>query len=308
MMPAVTPPASPPRETVRRNALLAIVAYLAFGLLLPCVHTPPFHALPPAVRLALVVVPTAVFMLLQLWLAWALVRLAPRARWAALLAVLCAVLWFGTLVLVHPLRHLGYSANVALAILRPALLGFFVTLAGTFGGVLLSRIVRERNVLLPVALVAMPIDYIGAMTPIGFTQNVVAQHPGLVHAVSVPVPTVGSIHPIGFIGPGDALFIAFYFAAILRLEMNGRGTFWLMYALLTVTLLYVLLPGSVPVAALVPMGIAVIAANARLFTLKRDEVFAMGYAAALVLALVVGFYVYSHHHFYHAPLHHTPAR
>jgi len=304
MMPGViTPTTNPPREAMRRDAALAIVAYLAFGLLLPHVHTPPLRALPFGARLALLAGPTAVFMLLQVWLAWALVRLTPRPRSAAALTILAVVCWYVTLRFVHPFLHATFAANLALLQLRPPLLGFFVTLAGTFGGVLLSRIVRERNVLLPVAIVAMPIDYIGAMTPIGFTQNAVAQHPGLVYAVSVPVPTVSSIHIHGFIGPGDALFIAFYFAAIVRLEMNGRGTFWLMYALLTLTLLYVLLPTSLPVAALVPMGLAVILANARLFTLRRDEVFAMLYAAALVVSLVVGFYLYSHHHFYHSSKH-----
>ncbi len=300
MMPAVTTPATnPPRNFVRRNASLAVLAYLAFGLLLPHLPVPPMRTLSMGTQLALLIIPTAAFMLLQLWLAWAVVRLTPRPGWAAGGTALCIALWAVTLLFVHPFLHAAHAVNLALHFLRPTLLGFFVTLAGTFGGVLLSRIVRERNVLLPVALVAMPIDYIGAMTPIGFTHDVM-QHPGIVHAVSVPVPTVGSIHPIGFIGPGDALFIAFYFAAILRLEMNGRGTFWLMYALLTLTLLYVLLPRSLPVAALVPMGVAVVLANARCFTLKRDEVFAMLYAAALVVALVVGFYFYSHHHFYHA--------
>lgn len=304
MMPGViTPAPSAPNNAVRRNAALASLAYLAFGLLLPHLPVPPLRTLPPLARLALLVVPTGAFMWLQLWLAWAIVHLAPRPARAAGLTVLCIALWAGTLFFVHPLRHNTYAVNVALHFLRPTLLGFWVTLAGTFGGILLSRIVRERNVLLPVALVAMPIDYIGAMTPIGFTHDAVIKHPGVVQAVSVPVPTVGSIHPIGFIGPGDALFIAFYFAAILRLAMNGRGTFQLMYALLTLTLLYVLLPQSLPVAALVPMGIAVVAANWRLFTLKRDEVFAMLYAGVLVVALVVGFYFYSHHHLQPAARH-----
>ncbi len=304
MMPGViTPTTHNLSNSVRRNALLAALAYLAFGLLLPHVPVPPMHTLPPGARIALLVVPTAVFMLLQVWLAYALVRLTPRPGWAAGLTLLSVALWALALLFVHPLRHQTYAVNVVLLELRSTLPGFFVTLTGTFGGVLLSRIVRERNVLLPVALVAMPIDYIGAMTPIGFTQNAVTQHPNIVHFVSVPVPTLGSIHPIGFIGPGDALFIAFYFAAILRLEMNSRGTFWLMYALLTLTLLYVLLPTSLPVAALVPMGVAVVVANVRFFTLKRDEVFAMIYAAVLVIALVVGFYVYSHHHFYHSRAH-----
>ena len=157
---------------------------------------------------------------------------------------------------------------------------------------------REVNVLLPVALVAMPIDYIGAMTPIGFTQNAVTQHPAMVQAVSIPVPTMGGLHPIGFIGPGDALFLAFFLAVVQRLDLNMRGTFWGMYILLTLTMLIVLTTGA-NIAALVPMGLAVLVANGPAFRLQRSEVFATLYAAALVLVLVVAFYGYSHTHFFH---------
>ena len=176
-------------------------------------------------------------------------------------------------------------------------LGLGITLACTFCGIALSRIVREPNVLLPVALVAMPVDYIGAMTGIGFTQNVVQSHPEIVRAVSVPVPTVGGLHPLGFIGPGDALFLAFFLAAVLRLDLNTRGTFWWMYGLLTAALLFVLRTG-IDVAALVPMGLAVLIANGRLMRLQRSEVYATVYAVTLILALIVAFYLYSHLHFF----------
>ena len=188
--------------------------------------------------------------------------------------------------------------NIALGLLRTLLLGFTITSACTFLGIALSRIVREVNVLLPVALVAMPIDYLGAMTPIGFTQNVMTQHPAMVQAVSVPVPTLGGLHPIGFIGPGDALFLAFFLAVVQRLALNMRGTFWGMYVLLTLTMLIVLTTGA-NIAALVPMGLAVLIANGPSFRLQRSEVFATLYAAVLVLVLVVAFYGYSHTHFFH---------
>lgn len=292
-MPAST---TTPADT-RRPAALAVILYLAFGLLVPLVRLPPLREIAPVLQVALLVIPTAAFMLLQLWLAWTIVRRTPPLPRALFQTALCVGLWFLTLLLVHPFRQCPPSLSVAVSILRPVLLGFWITLAGTFGGIALSRIVRERNVLLPVALIAMPIDYLGAMTPIGFTQNAVARHPQIVSAVSVPVPIIHGLHIHALIGPGDALFIAFFFAAILRLGMNGRGTFWLMYFLLTATMLLVLFFG-LPIAALVPMGIAVIAANRPFFTLKREEYFAMTYAGALVIALVVGFYFYSHAHFF----------
>lgn len=293
----------------RRAALLALACYFAFDLLLPLVPLPR-HRLPLILLATLVFVSTAAFMLLQLWLAQAVVNLKPRPAITALLTVVFAVLWFAVLIYVKPHHSWIGGANVIAYIFRPILLGLAITLGCAFFGILLSRIIREPNVLLPVALVAMPIDYLGAMTPIGFTQNAVANNPALVKALSVPVPSVGGggqhhgvLHPIGFIGPGDALFMAFFFAVALRLNLNVRGTFWWMYGLLTATMLLVLSPVGFSIAALIPMGLAVLIANGRYFRLKREEVFATIYAAALVLALVSGFYWYSHSHFFRTRAH-----
>ena len=273
----------------RRAALSALLIYLAFNLLLPLAPLPPRH-LGATFLGSLVLLSTAVFMFLQIWLAQAVVNLQPRPVIAALLAVLFTVLWFTAARFVPPHYH------------RSLLMGLTITLGCAFLGILLAPIIREPNVLLPVALVSMPIDYLGAMTSIGFTQNVVAHNPGFVRDVSVPVPSIGGglhggIHPIGFIGPGDALFMAFFFAVVLRLKMNTRGTFWMMFGLLTATMLIVLVQGY-NIAALIPMGLAMIAANSPYFKLKREEVFATVYAGAMILVLVTGFYLYSHSHFY----------
>lgn len=299
-----TPSRSGPLD-VRAAALLALAAYLAFDLLLPLVPLP--LRPPPRIAVAgLVFTSTAAFMLLQLWLAQAVVNLRPRAWVSAVSCLAGAALWLVTFRYFIPHKAWSDAHNAPLFIVGPLLLGLAITLGCAFFGILLSRIVREANVLLPVALVAMPIDYLGAMTPIGFTQNAVANNPALVQALSVPVPGVGggahhhgALHPIGFIGPGDALFMAFFFAVALRLDLNKRGTFWWTYGLLTATMLIVLFT-EVNIAALIPMGMAVLIANFRHFKLKREEVFATIYAAALVLVLVTGFYLYSHSHFYHS--------
>ena len=278
-----------------QTAGLALLAYAAFTLLLPLVPLP-HHRLSLAVIVSLVLSSTLAFMLLQLWLAQAVVAARPRPLVSGGLAFLCAMCW--TVLSVLPAAH---RANPPFFI--PFGESLAVALGCTFLGILLSPIIREPNVLLPVALVAMPIDYLGAMTSIGFTNRMVAQHPDFVKHVSVPVPGVGSathyggLAPIGFIGPGDVLFVAFFFAVVLRLNMNVRGTFWAIYGLLTATMLFVLSPWGFNIAALVPMGLAVLLANFRYFKLKREEVFATLYAAILILALVTGFYFYAHSRF-----------
>ena len=294
---SVMPSPAQPRQQ-RSPALaagLALLAYLAFNLLLP------FISLPPRLSLlaiaALVLSSTAAFMLLQLWLAWAIAAVKPRPLVSGLSAVSCAAVW--TLLLLLPAAHAAHPPFFI-----PFGQSLAVALGCTFLGILLSPIIREPNVLLPVALVAMPIDYLGAMTAIGFTQNIVAKHPEVVRHVSVAVPGVGSathhngLHPLGFIGPGDILFVAFFFAVVLRLNLNLRGTFWGIYGLLTLTMLFVLSPWGFNIAALVPMGLAVLIANFRYFRLKREEVFATLYAGLLIIALVTGFYFYSHSRLY----------
>lgn len=303
--PLTEAPISPTGRGAGRTAGTALLAYTAFNLLLPLVPALPFPLLK-----VLGVLSTAVFMLLQLWLTQSLVNLRPRPLVCVLLTVLFAALFLASLFFIYPHISWAQAINAPLFILTPLLRGLSITLSCAFFGILLSRIIREPNVLLPVALVAMPIDYLGAMTSIGFTQNVVTQNPHLVQALSVPVPAVGgstqhhgALHAIGFIGPGDALFMAFFFAVILRLNLNVRGTFWWMYGLLTVTMFIVLSPVGFNIAALVPMGLAVLVANFRHFKLKREEVFATLYAAILILALVTGFYFYAHSRFVRAAPH-----
>jgi len=296
MTPTTPAPSVFAPPTTRRPwlmALLALAVYLAFNLLLPLVPLP-HHRLGLAAIISLVLSSTLAFMLLQLWLAQAIVTVKPHPLVSVGLAVLCAAAW--TFLALLPASH----------VLNPSLLiqvaqSLAVAVGCTFLGLLLSPIIREPNVLLPVALVSMPIDFLGAMTPIGFTAHIVAQHPEFVKHISVKVPGVGSatqyggIAPIGFIGPGDVLFVAFFFAVVLRLNMNVRGTFWWIYGLLTATMLFVLSPWGFNIAALVPMGLAVLIANFRYFKLKREEVFATLYAGLLIIALVTGFYLYYSH-------------
>ena len=144
----------------------------------------------------------------------------------------------------------------------------------------------------------MAIDVIGAMTQIGFTANTVAHHPEVVRAVSVPMPSIGGLHPISYIGPGDALFIGFFFGIVQRMRLNMPGTFWTMYALLSIAMLIVI---ATPwnVAALLPMGIAVIAANTRHFKFDRAEFFAMVYTGVIAVVAAAGFFLFTHKHLFH---------
>ena len=290
----------PDNRAAIKQAALAIVYYGLFQACLPLIRIPAVR-LPGFVLLLLVILPTMAFMFLQVRLALSIVSLRPSNKLCCLLAVAAlGVLFLDTMA--SPLVYSAHNHTILLALVltQQVVHDISLTLACTFFGILLSAIIRDKNTLLPVAFIAMPIDYLGAMTPIGFTNNMLKAHPGIVKAAAVSIPKLSGPHgislsPIALIGPGDALFMAFYFAVVVRLSLNTKETFWWMYWLLTASMLAVLvIPWFYALAALVPMGVAVILANKNRFTLTRSEWFAFLYAGIFVLCLAVGFYLFSH--------------
>jgi hypothetical protein len=289
------------RKSAQNSTFFAIASYVIFSLVVPLLRIPHLRPVPLAIfSLVGTILMTLLFMWLQLNLPRAIVDLRLRPKTTLTIAAAAALFWWATFKCVHPYHGLSHGANMALAILSTPLMGISLTFSLTALGILLSKIVRDPNILLPVAVIAMPIDYIGAMTKIGFTADVVKHHSKIIQHVFVNLPTMRGLAPIGMIGPGDVLFIAFFFAVAKNLNMNYRGTFRWMYGLLSLTMLEVigLFGVSIDIAALVPMGIAMIAANRASFKLQRSEVFASIYAGALVLALVVAFYLYTHYAYF----------
>jgi hypothetical protein len=161
-------------------------------------------------------------------------------------------------------------------------------MAAAFFGVLASRIIRERNILVPVAFAAAAVDTFGVYW--GPVAEIARRAPHLVKQLSAAVP--GSTIPqapipqLGYVGVGDFLFMGLFVAAIYRLGMNARGTLWALFlAFLAVPVVFAVtnlpaLPG------LVFLGLAVVAANWRYFSFSRAEKFALLYAAVAVGALI----------------------
>ncbi len=279
-------------------AILSVVCYYAFGVVVPLVPVP-LHPHNPLPWFLLQFVATLFFMALQLWVPWAVLATRPSIPKSIAGAILCAIGWALTLIaLNHPYSLPRGDRHAAMALLQP-LNGLLLTVSLAYFGGLLSRIIREAKILLPVGVIAGLVDVFGAMVPTGYTANMVAQHPSVVRAVSVSVPTVGSLHPVGLVGPGDALFLGFFFATVLRFGMNARGSFWLTYTLLTISMLIVLSPLPINIGALMPMGVAMIIANFRYFKFTREESFAMLYAGVIVLAAAALFFSLTNRFVFH---------
>lgn len=285
------------RSHAVKMACLAVILYVMLKILTPLVPVP-LRPVNPAPWILLQVLVTLAFMVLQLWVPWALWLVRPAPKRAIIFMLVSAVTWAGMAYLTAP--HRGWSRHQQHDIARFSgpLADLFLTASLAWLGGLIALIVREAKILLPIGIVAAIIDVMGAMLPTGFTANVMAKHENVVKAVSVSVPTVGSLHPMTIMGPGDALFLGFFFATVIRFGMNGRGSFWLTYALLTVSMLLVLAFGF-PIGALMPMGIAMLAANFRYFKYSREETFAMLYAGAIVIAGAVAFFAYTNRFVFH---------
>jgi hypothetical protein len=166
----------------------------------------------------------------------------------------------------------------------PILAEFSLMLLAIFLGSTISHIIREPNLLLPVAMFAAAVDFWNVYH--GWLGQVVATKPEVVSAVTVHMPTPVPGIPYVMIGMGDFVFMALYMTAIYRFDLNTKGTFWLTYILVTVSMLIVVVSGA-PLPALVPIAVAVIAANARRIKLKREELLATIYVGVVLLALLV---------------------
>ena len=156
-------------------------------------------------------------------------------------------------------------------------------LASASVGYLVSLRIRDKNLILPVVMLAAYIDF---WTVTRGPVSVALKHaPRVVEAVSAPIPQVGTgvFRPATMIGPGDFLFMALIFAAVHKLGMNGARNFWFIYAAMALGMIAVLtgLTGSLP--ALVVLAVAVVAANWREFKFSRHEKISVAMVAAVLL-------------------------
>ncbi|MCC6445590.1 MAG: hypothetical protein IT210_19305 [Armatimonadetes bacterium] len=227
-----------------------------------------------------IIVATLVFMLLQLALIYDATRLSITRLQAFL-----SLLFFVFLFIVMARFRVGMLADICL-ILASASLGYLV-----------STVIKEPNLILPVAVVGALVDYWGVH--FGPTQMVLSKAPQVLQTMSAKIPALGQaarapggLPYIAMIGPGDFLFLAIFYACVHKFGMNGRATYIWTAVLLTLGMLVALMTPVFYIPALVPMGVAVMAANWKYFKFKREEFFALLYAGIFIVVLVFLFIIY----------------
>ena len=194
----------------------------------------------------------------------------------------------------------------ALEVLVP----FFLIVTGVYFGQLLSRIIREASLLVPVTLVSGLIDFWGVYWgPVGTWSE---QAPSAVNmataaTAAVTVPEVartqmpeqlqifGSIAPPDSIGIGDFVFIAFFLSCAYRLGFSSRRTMWGIFLGLLAASLVMALDGSTLfgreividyLPGLVFICGGALLANLSAWRLSRQEWAMTGVIAAILVALI----------------------
>lgn len=168
-------------------------------------------------------------------------------------------------------------------------------------GALVSRLVRETKILLPMAVALACVDlYVvfggGLVTQAQSGKSPVAKQ--AMQALTVKLPTTskppGGAAPMQLaIGFADFLFIALFFACFARFGIPSRRTFIALCVVLAAYMGYVALT-DIALPALVPIAVVVIGMNLREFRYERSEAFALLYAGLIVAAVAGGFYFFSH--------------
>jgi hypothetical protein len=209
---------------------------------------------------------------------------AASAPWnwkrAAIFLVGGLVVWAGLAAVAARVASPLWS-GLSLAVAQQALVVWCLGI-----GALLALLLRDRNMLLPVAIFLALFDLWLVLSPMGLVNQSVVQGSGEALAnvaYQVPAPQRvsggGKAAPLAYVGPADYLFLSMFFVCLFRFGMRIRETFRWSVPVLALYLLVVLLFGWVrigPIAlgalpALVPIGLVVLIVNRGEFRLGRDE-------------------------------------
>ena len=199
------------------------------------------------------------------------------------------------------------GATLARMALSPALGGgiFAASQAGLVvwcmgAGAALACLLKDRNMLLPIAVFLALFDTWLVFAPEGLVSRALSGAPAPIKldAVAYTVPKVattsapaaanGFAQNLAYVGPADLLFLAMFFVALYRFGMRPRQTLIAIAPVLVAYLAIVLLLpdmwiGPIRLAALpalLPIGLTVLWVNRREFRLLPDE-------KAITIALVV---------------------
>ncbi len=167
-------------------------------------------------------------------------------------------------------------------------------------GALLACLLKDKNLLLPLAIFLALFDVWLVFVPEGPVGKIARSGQPILQKMAYIVPSPSAVPhggraaPIAYVGPADFVFLAMFFVALYRFDMNPGRTFKAVLPALILYLLAVLTLGGVHIGpislaampALLPIGAVVLAMNWREFKLNQEEVLSTIMIAVLGIAIV----------------------
>ena len=205
------------------------------------------------------------------------------------------IVQFGIIGILMSLRLSGQVAGVLVAIAQGALGCWCVGL-----GALLATLIKEKNIILPIAIFLAAYDFFLVVTPLGygdkfakFAEPVLSKVASQIPSVSA-MPTHGLARPSAYVGMADLVFLGMFFIALFRFKMRTHQTLFAVVPALLIYLFVVMFLGNqeflgIPLSklpAMVPIGLAVLLVNWKEFQLKKDEKIATVGLAVLAVAFL----------------------
>lgn len=156
-----------------------------------------------------------------------------------------------------------------------------------FLGRLVSRVIREGKLLLPVAAVASVADTITVFW--GVVHHMSQKAPEVVETFSAQTPVSGPpsmpLPILSFVGIGDFLFLAVFLTVLVRYAMDPVRAAWASFALMLIAPMpFMIWPGLQGMPGLPFISVAVLSTNWRYLRFSREEVRALAFVGILVLA------------------------
>jgi len=285
------------RRQPKQAAALYIAAYLLVALIGGQAVARMSSLL--AIGVTVTVIATIVLALsLLLVLSICRIPLTARGELAAVLALLVVFCLVRPSVFAFLGRWLGSPAvggQIADALSfipgQTALGNTVLIMLAAFFGRLVSRVIREGKLLLPVAVVASVADIFTVFW--GVVARVTETAPEVAETFSASAPVAAppgvAVPILSAVGIGDFLFLAVFLAMALRYSMQPVKTMWATFAVMLVApAAFYLAPEAPGMPGLPFISAAVLWANRRHIYFTREEKRALIFTGVLVAAVAAG--------------------
>lgn len=234
---------------------------------------------PPGVATALSVASGVIFIALPIWGMFMAGRHAWKWGHVGLLILVGIALHLGGLFGARSMPETGLATVTVGAIAQTGVLFWAVGL-----GAAVALLIKERNLLLPIALFLAGFDVFLVFAPTAPTARMVESRSNFFQSVAMAIPRArvetpeapqskgARVELLSQVGPADLIFITTFFVCLFRFGMRVKETVrWLVPVMVLYLFLAMSPIGIGMLPALVPVGLTVLIVNRKEFQMTKEE-------------------------------------